>query len=87
MAEMSRGEVCAGAREYFERHGRPADPDAIRVFERVCEQGDATLEEVVAFYRNGTRANANLDPLVAPIEMSDADARNLVAFLRALSRE
>jgi hypothetical protein len=24
------------------------DPDAIRVFERVCEQGDATLEEVVA---------------------------------------
>jgi hypothetical protein len=48
MAEMSRGEVCAGAREYFERHGRPADPDAIRVFERVCEQGDATLEEVVA---------------------------------------
>jgi len=47
----------------------------------------ATLEEVVQFYRQGGRANANLDPLLAPIEMSAADARNLVAFLRALSAE
>lgn len=47
----------------------------------------ATLEEVVEFYRLGGRANANLDPLLAPLEMSASDARNLVAFLRALSVE
>jgi len=47
----------------------------------------ATLEDVVEFYRQGGRANANLDPLLAPLEMSAADARNLVAFLRALSAE
>jgi hypothetical protein len=48
MAQMSRQEVCAGARDWFQRHGRPADPDAIRVFEGICEHGDATLEDVVA---------------------------------------
>src|SRR5262245_43642325 len=47
----------------------------------------ATLEDVVEFYRNGGHANANLDPLIAPLEMNAADARNLVAFLRALSAE
>ena len=47
----------------------------------------ATLEEVVAFYRRGGNPNPGLDPALAPLEMSDADARNLVAFLRALSVE
>ena len=47
----------------------------------------STLEEVVDFYRKGGRPHANLDPLIVPIEMSDADARNVVAFLRALSKE
>lgn len=47
----------------------------------------ATLAEVVEFYRLGGRANPNLDPLLAPLEMSAADARNLTAFLRALSAE
>ncbi len=46
----------------------------------------ATLEEVVEFYRQGGRPNTHLDPLLKPLEMSADDARNLVAFLRALSR-
>ncbi len=44
-----------------------------------------TLEEVVAFYRRGGHPNSNLDGALAPIEMTDADGVNLVAFLRALS--
>jgi len=44
-----------------------------------------TLEEVVEFYRQGGRANEDLDPAMKPIEMTDSDARNLIAFLRALS--
>ena len=46
----------------------------------------ATLEEVVEFYRDGGRENPHLDERMAPIEMTDRDAANLVAFLRALSR-
>jgi len=46
----------------------------------------ATLEEVVEFYRRGGNPHANLDPALKPIEMGAEDARNLVAFLRALSR-
>jgi cytochrome c peroxidase len=47
----------------------------------------ATLEEVVEFYRQGGRSAANLDSKLRPIELSDDDARHLVAFLRALSPE
>jgi len=46
----------------------------------------ATLEEVVEFYRKGARPNSQLSPHIGPIEMSDSEARNLVAFLKALSR-
>jgi cytochrome c peroxidase len=44
-----------------------------------------TLEEVVEFYRRGGRKNSNLDPHIRPLNLDDRDARNLVAFLRALS--
>ncbi|MFT7485873.1 MAG: cytochrome c peroxidase [Candidatus Paceibacteria bacterium] len=46
----------------------------------------ATLEEVIEFYREGGHANENLSPKLKPIDLSDEDAKNLVAFLRALSR-
>ena len=44
-----------------------------------------TLEDVVQFYREGGRANSHLSEHIAPIDMSDEEAANLVAFLRALS--
>ena len=46
----------------------------------------ATLADVVEFYRKGAGANPALSPRLAPIEMTDDDAANLVAFLQALSR-
>jgi cytochrome c peroxidase len=46
----------------------------------------ATLEEVVAFYQHGAGANPQLDEALSGIELSDEDAKNLVAFLKALSR-
>lgn len=45
-----------------------------------------TLEEVVAFYRRGGNKNPSLDPLLVPLDLTDEDASNLVAFLKALSR-
>ncbi|MAG56722.1 MAG: cytochrome-c peroxidase [Planctomycetes bacterium] len=46
----------------------------------------ATLKEVVAFYRGGGRKNANLDPRIRPLDLTDEDAAHLLAFLKALSR-
>jgi cytochrome c peroxidase len=46
----------------------------------------ATLEDVVAFYQKGAGANPGLDEALQGIEISDEDAKNLVAFLKALSR-
>jgi len=44
-----------------------------------------TLEEVVEFYRRGGNPSAALSPLIEPLELTDADATNLVAFLKALT--
>ena len=46
----------------------------------------ASLEDVVEFYRQGGRPNADLDELLAPLELSEREALGLVHFLKALSR-
>ena len=45
----------------------------------------ATLEAVVEYYQRGGIDNPGKDPLVVPLALSDADKRNLAAFLRALT--
>ena len=44
----------------------------------------ATLEEVVAFYNSGGGEDENKDPLVQPLNLSEDEQRNLVAFLESL---
>jgi cytochrome c peroxidase len=46
-----------------------------------------TLEDVVEFYNKGGIANRNLDPNIKPLKLTDAEKRDLVAFLKALSGE
>ncbi len=48
--------------------------------------GLASLEDVVDYYRRGGNAFAQRDGRLAPLDLDDAEARNLVAFLQALSR-
>lgn len=48
--------------------------------------GMGSLREVVEFYRSGGGENVNLSTLLSPLELSDGDVENLVAFLEALSR-
>jgi hypothetical protein len=48
MAELTRQEICLGARSWIERHGHPAEPDANRVYHCMCELGDRSLEDCVA---------------------------------------
>jgi len=45
-----------------------------------------TLRDVVQFYNRGGVKNPNLDPIIQPLGLSDADVDHLVAFLEALSR-
>ena len=43
-----------------------------------------TLEDVVRLYNQGGVANPNLDPILAPLQLSDDEVRNLVEFLKSL---
>ena len=45
----------------------------------------ATLSDVVEFYRDGGVANEELDPLMRPLNLSDADVDDIVAFLESLT--
>ena len=46
-----------------------------------------TLEDVVEFYNKGGIKNRNLDPNLKPLNLTDSEKRELVAFLKALSGE
>jgi cytochrome c peroxidase len=49
----------------------------------------ATLGDVIAFYRGGGVAagyNGTKDPRITPLDLTDADARDLEEFLRALTQ-
>ena len=45
----------------------------------------ATLRAVVEFYVAGGVPNETLDPLMAPLDLSDAQISDLVAFLESLT--
>lgn len=45
----------------------------------------ATLADVVEFYDQGGKPNRNLDPAMHPLNLTDAQKRELVAFLRSLT--
>lgn len=46
-----------------------------------------TLEEVVAFYSRGGNKNPNVDSALKPLNLSESEQKDLVAFLKALSEE
>ncbi len=44
-----------------------------------------TLEEVIAFYNGGGFENDLLDPLVRPLDLTEAESNQLLLFLSALT--
>lgn len=44
-----------------------------------------TLTEVVDFYNQGGVPNPLLDPLIRPLELTDTEIRQIVAFLKSLT--
>jgi cytochrome c peroxidase len=45
----------------------------------------STLDEVIAFYRQGGHFHEGIDPLIKPLELSAGDVNALVAFLESLT--
>jgi cytochrome c peroxidase len=45
----------------------------------------ATLEDVIEYYDRGGNRNPGLDPELRPLRLSEAEKRNLIAFLRCLN--
>jgi cytochrome c peroxidase len=45
----------------------------------------ATLREVVEFYNRGGIANDNIDPLIKPLQLTDAEIADLTTFLEVLT--
>lgn len=46
-----------------------------------------TLEEVIAYYSKGGNANTHLDPALKPLNLTEREQADLLAFLKALSEE
>lgn len=44
-----------------------------------------TLQDVISFYKSGGVNNPLKDPLISPLDLSDQDQSDLVAFLKALT--
>jgi len=45
----------------------------------------ATLKDVIDFYNKGGNPNANLDPAMKPLGLSDAEINDLIEFLQSLT--
>ena len=45
----------------------------------------ATLRDVLEFYRRGGHPNALLDPRIRPLDLTDQDLDDLLAFLNSLT--
>ena len=45
----------------------------------------ASLEEVIEHYDDGGASSPQLDEEITPLRLSDAEKRDLIAFLRALT--
>jgi len=44
-----------------------------------------SLRDVLQFYNRGGIPNELLDPLIAPLDLSDAEIEDLLAFLQSLT--
>ena len=44
-----------------------------------------TLEEIIEFYDKGGNPNPFLDELITPLNLTDAEKQDLIAFLKALN--
>ena len=54
---------------------------------KIYNSATMTLEEVIEHYAEGGQPNPNADPLIRPLDLSEQDRADLLAFLQALTDE
>ncbi len=63
----------------------PTIRDISRTGPYMHDGSEATLEAVVEFYNRGGNKNPALDPKMAPLNLTDVEKADLVAFMKALT--
>ena len=63
----------------------PTIRDITRTAPYMHDGSEATLEAVVEFYNQGGNKNPALDPKMAPLNLTDQEKTDLVAFMKALT--
>lgn len=65
----------------------PTVRDVTRTAPYMHDGSEATLEDVVEFYNKGGNANPHLSKDIKPLNLSDQEKKDLVAFMKALDGE
>lgn len=65
----------------------PTVRDAARTAPYLHDGSEATLEELVEFYNKGGNPNPNLDKDMKPLNLTDQEKADVVAFIKALTGE
>ena len=87
-ADLGRWPVAPiGAKSKAERGAfkTPTVRDITRTAPYMHDGSEATLEAVVEFYNKGGTRNPTLDPKMAPLNLTDQEKADLVAFMKALT--
>jgi len=82
--DRGRNEVTGNADDLF-KYRTPTLRNIAVTAPYMHDGSFATLEDVVRFYSRGGIANANLDPAIKPLSLSDGEVGALVAFLQSLT--
>ena len=71
--------------EHFGAMKTPTLREVARTAPYMHDGSIKTLEEIIEFYDKGGNPNPFLDELITPLDLTDAEKQDLIAFLKALN--
>jgi cytochrome c peroxidase len=89
-ADIGRWEIAAPGTKSFGDKGAfktPTIRDITRTAPYMHDGSEKTLEEVVEYYNKGGNKNPALDPNMVPLNLTDTEKADLVAFMKSLTGE
>jgi cytochrome c peroxidase len=90
LADLGRYEISPIGAKYKAEKGAfktPTIRDITRTAPYMHDGSEKTLEQVVEFYNKGGNKNPTLDPDMKPLNLTDQEKADLVAFMKALTGE
>jgi cytochrome c peroxidase len=89
-ADIGRWEISSpGAKNYTEKGAfkTPTIRDITRTAPYMHDGSEKTLEQIVEYYNKGGNKNPALDANMVPLNLTDTEKADLVAFMKALNGE